>query len=135
MIKRFISAEKGDSIITGLYTMLLLTIIFFIGIDIVGYASTSWKLRNSCREALTLMKIENGFDRKTELFFYNIAQSNGLDASRLYVTGTPKPKQRGDVLTIRATIPYDLHSIRPFNRQLTVDVDYEASGLAQDLVR
>ncbi len=134
-IKKLLTDIHGEGIITGLYTMLILTIIFFIGIDIAGYTSTSWKLRNTCREALTLMKIENGFDSQIEEFFYDVAETNGLDIRQLDVSGTPKPRQRGDVLTVRASIPYNLRSIRPFNRQIIVDIDYEISGLAQQYVR
>lgn len=135
VIKKFILDCHGEGIITGLYTMLILTIIFFIGIDIAGYTSTSWKLRNACSETLTLMKIENGFDSNTERIFLNYAEIQGLDTSSISVKGTQKTTQRGDVVTINADIPYVIRSLRPFNNELSVNISVEMWGLAQEYIK
>lgn len=130
-----LNEQRGEGIISALYTMLLLTMIFFVGIDIAGYTGTVWKMRNACSETLTLMKIENGFDSATERVFYNFLQNQGLDISQVEVTGTGKLVQRGDMVTIRATIPYVLRSLRPFDQELRINVKVEMAGLAQDFTR
>ncbi len=128
-------ANRGEGIISALYTMLLLTIIFFIGIDIAGYTATAWKLRNACSETLNLMKIENGYDGSTELAFMRFADVQGLQTERINVSGTPKTVQRGDTVEITAGIPYEVRSIRPFNQSLKLDISIKMSGLAQEFVR
>lgn len=133
--REILHEEKGEGIISALYTMLLLTIIFFIGIDIFGYTGSVWKLRNACNETLTLMKIENGFDSATERAFYEFLQKQGLDISRVEVSGTGKLVQRGDLVTISATTPYVLRSLRPFDKELKFNIKVQMSGLAQDFVR
>lgn len=118
-----------------MYTMLILTVIFFVGIDIAGYTSTAWKLRNACSETLTLMKMENGFDSNTERIFLDYAAVQGLDTCDISVDGTSKTVQRGDVVSIKAAIPYVLRSLRPFNHELTRVIKVEMWGLAQDFIR
>ncbi len=130
-----IQSEKGEGLISALYTMMLLTIIFFIGVDIAGYTATAWKLRNACSETLTLMKIENGYDSRIERTFLKYAAVQGLDTSQIRVSGTPKLVQRGDMVTIRATTPYILRSLRPFNHELKFTVNVEISGLAQEFIK
>lgn len=133
--KTHLMGQAGEGILSGLYTMLILTMIFFIGIDIAGYTGTMWKLRNACNETLTLMKMENGFDSNTVTTFYDFLRKQGLDTSRVTVTGTPKTVQRGDLITISARTPYELRALRPFNQVLSFEVRVEMSGLAQDFVR
>jgi hypothetical protein len=127
--------EKGEGIISALYALLLLMVVFFVGMDFAGYLTTSWKLRNACSETLTLMKIENGFDYRTEQAFKEYLSLLGLDSSVAEVKGTPKLVQRGEVVWIRAKIPYIVRSLKPFNRELQLEIIVELSGLAQDFVR
>ena len=134
-LRKMLREEKGEGIITALYTMLLLTMVFFIGIDIFGYTGTVWKLRNACNETLTLMKIENGFDSSTERVFFGFLHKQGLDTSQVEVSGTGKLVQRGDLVTISAATPYVLRSLRPFGQELKFSVKVQMSGLAQDFVR
>ena len=133
--KVFLEASRGDGIISALYAMLLLTIIMFIAIDIAGYTATAWKLRNACSETIGLMKIENGYDGKTEQAFFQFAGVLGLETEKIYVSGTPKTVQRGDTVEITASIPYEVRSIRPFNHSLELDIGIKMSGLAQEFVR
>lgn len=134
-LKKLLFTEKGEGIISALYTMLVLTVVLFMGIDIFGYTSTAWKLRNTCSETLTLMKMENGFDFNIERSFFRFAELQGLNTKLIKVNGTDKTVQRGDVVTIQASMPYKIRSIKPFNRQLNVDINIEMSGLAQEFVR
>lgn len=127
--------QAGEGIITALYTMLLLTVIFFVGIDIAGYTSAAWKLRNVCSETLNLIKIENGFDSRTEQVFFAYAAAQGLPIDSIAVAGTSKTVQRGDMVTIRAEMPYVLRSLRPFNRELTYNIRVEMTGLAQEFIK
>lgn len=130
-----LKSQGGEGLISTLYTMLLLTIIFFIGIDIAGYTATGWKLRNACTEALTLMKMENGFNNEIEQRFLDYAIVQGLSPSEVAVWGTPQKVQRGDPVTIRAVTPYVVKSLRPFNREIRLEIVVEISGLAQEFVR
>lgn len=134
-LKELRHSETGEGLISALYTMMLLTIIFFIGIDIAGYTATAWKLRNACSETLTLMKIENGYDSSIEKTFLKYVAVQGLDTSKIRVSGTPKLVQRGDMVIIRATVPYTLRSLRPFNHELQFTVNVEMSGLAQEFFK
>lgn len=127
--------NSGEGIISSLYTLLLLTIVLFVGVDILGYTVTAVKLRGACSETLTLMKIENGFDSITQQKFITYAGVQGLDTSEISVTGTPKYVQRGDVVTINAAIPYALTSLRPLGYQFTFNIKVEMWGLAQDYIQ
>jgi hypothetical protein len=131
----FFKSEQGEGMITTLYTLLLLMIIFFVGIDIAGYTAASWKLRNACAETLTLMKMENGLDAALQDKFRDYAAVQGLDPSQVRLTGTSKMVQRGDTVAIRATMPYVLRSLRPLNKDLRLTIDIEMYGLAQEFVR
>jgi len=134
-IKAFLKSCRGEGIISALYTMLLLSIILFIGIDIAGYTATAWKLRNACSETLSLMRIENGYDSRTEQAFLEFAGILGLETEKINIFGTPKTVQRGDAVEIIASIPYVVRAIRPFNQSLKVDINIKMSGLAQEFVR
>lgn len=134
-IQELLKSEHGEGMITALYTMLILMIIFFVGIDIAGYTATSWKLRNACSETLTLMKMENGFDSALEARFIEYMALQGLDPKTVSVSGTSKLVQRGDMVTIKATTPYILKSLRPLDQQLQFNIEIEMSGLAQEFIR
>jgi len=129
--------QRGEGVITGLYTMLILTIVLFIGIDIVGYTTTAWKLRNACSETLTIMKIENGYDSRTQQAFINALRVQKVNPAQVTVTGTPKSTsiQRGDPVTIQASTPYTIKSIKPFKKELHLTISVEMWGLAQDFIR
>lgn len=122
-------------ITTSLYTILILLIVFSVGIDTAGYIGSKWKLNNVCSETLQYMKAENGFDSGTATVFRALATSQGLDASRITVSGTPKTVQRGDTITIYASMPYTLRALRPLGKELNVTIRTEMSGLAQEFIR
>ena len=134
-VKKLFHDQRGEGLITGLYTMLILTIVLFVGIDLVGYTATVWKLRNACAETLTIMKMENGYDSRTEQFFFDTLRIQKLEISQVSVSGTPKTVQRGDAVMITATAPYALRSLRPFNKELRLNISVEMWGLAQDFIR
>jgi len=135
MLKALPLSVRGEGIISALYAMLLLTIIFFLGIDIAGYSATAWKLRNACSETLSLIKIENGYDSRMEEAFLRFAAVQGLETEKVRVSGTPKTVQRGDPVEIDASIPYEIRSVRPFNQRLSVEIKIRLSGLAQEFIR
>jgi len=135
LINKTARSERGEGIISALYAMLIMTIIFFVGIDIAGYTATAWKLRNACSETLTLMKVENGFDSTLEQRFMEYIEVQGLDPSMVSVAGTPKLVQRGDMVTIKAATLYVLKSLRPLDRELRFTINIEMSGLAQEFIR
>ena len=135
MIAKLLKSQRGEGLISALYTMFILFIVFFVGIDIAGYTGTSWKLRNACSETLALMKIENGYDSNIEQKFIGYLSQLKLDPARVAVTATPQKVQRGDIVTIRAITPYVITSLRPFNKELSFNVTVELSGMAQDFIQ
>ena len=92
-------------------------------------------MRNVCSETLALMKIENGYNSQIEQKFIGYLSQLKIDPARVSVTATPQKVQRGDILTIRATTPYVITSLRPFNKELSFDVTVEMSGMAQEFIR
>ena len=134
-MNKLLKDEKGEGIISGLFIMLILFIVFFVGIDIAGYISTSWKLRNACNEALTMMKMDNGYNAEIENSFLNFASAQGLNIGEVVVTGHPHKAQRGEPVTIQVTYPYKLQSLRPLGQALQFQVRVEMTGMAQDFIR
>lgn len=134
-ISSYYKSEQGEGILTALYSMLILTIVFFIGIDIAGYTAASWKLRNACSETLMLMKKDNGFDGSTKDRFIEYIALQGLEPSKVSVWGTPKLVNRGDIVSIQAVMPYPLKALKPFNQEINFNIRVEMSGLAQEFLR
>jgi hypothetical protein len=81
------------------------------------------------------MKMENGFDSALEARFIEYMALQGLDPKTVSVSGTSKLVQRGDMVTIKATTPYILKSLRPLDQQLQFNIEIEMSGLAQEFIR
>jgi hypothetical protein len=135
LFKYFFKNEQGNAIMTGLYTILIIMICFCVGIDIAGYGSMAWKLRNACAETLALIKIENGFDDGLNLKFQEFLTAQGMDPAQVEAEGTPKLVQRGDLVEIHAETAYTLRALRPLGRQLKAPVQVTLRGLAQDYIR
>jgi hypothetical protein len=127
--------KRGNAIITGLYTALIIAVCFCVGIDVAGYGSLAWKLRNACTETLALMKIENGLDAGIRQKFEEFLDVQGVDPGQVTVTGTSKLVQRGDLVEIRAETVYSLKALRPLGHELSAPVQVTLRGLAQDYVR
>jgi hypothetical protein len=135
MLKRILGDERGNAVITGLYTALIITVCFCVGIDAAGYGSLAWKLRNACAETLALMKIENGFDADVRRKFEAFLDVQGVEPGLVTVTGTSKLVQRGDMVEIHAETVYSLKSLRPLGHELSAPVQVTLRGLAQDYIR
>lgn len=131
----YIKSQRGEGIISALYSMLIITIVFFIGIDIAGYTAATWKLRNACSETLMLMKTDNGFDNSTRDKFMEYIALQGLEPAKVTVSGTAKFVNRGDTVVIQASMPYSLKALKPFNQEISFNIRVEMSGLAQDFLR
>jgi hypothetical protein len=127
--------EQGSAIINGLYTMLMIMICFCVGVDIVGYGSMAWKLRNACTETLALIKIENGFDDHLNLKFQEFLTVQGMDPNLVQAEGTPKLVQLGDLVEIHAETTYTLRALRPLGHSLEAPIQVTLRGLAQDYIR
>ena len=136
-MRKLWSSQKGAAFISGLFTMLVLTMVIFIGIEIACYMSTYWKLRVACSETLSLMKIENGFDQNTEQYFQNFLRVQGLDPRKdqVDVEGTAKTVQRGDIVSIEAEIPYTFRAIKPLGKEFHLTIKVAMSGLAQEFIK
>jgi hypothetical protein len=127
--------RRGNAVITGLYTALILTVCFCVGIDVAGYGALAWKLRNACTETLALIKIENGFDASIHQKFAEFLNIQDVDPGGVTVEGTPKHVQRGDIVEIHAETVYSLKALRPLGHELNVPVQVTLRGLAQDYIR
>lgn len=136
-VRRLWFRQKGAAVISGLFTMLILTMVFFIGIEVAGYLSIYWKLRVACSETLALMKIENGFDERTKEYFADFLKVQGLEMQKdqVKVDGTEKYVQRGDIVTIEAEMPYTFRAIKPLGKEFHLTIKVAMSGLAQEFIR
>lgn len=132
-----LASERGASWLSGLFTMLVLTIVIFIGIEVACYLSSYWKLRVACSETLALMKIENGFDARTKQCFHSFLRVQGLDPlqNRVNVEGTAKTVQRGAIVTIRTEMPYSFRALKPIGKEFHLTIRVAMSGLAQEFIK
>lgn len=129
------ASQQGEGMLTGLYNILAITVILFMGIEAAGYSVTIWKLRQVCSETLNLMKIENGLNHEIEASFQALTEDYGLQAYHFRLTGTPCFVQRGDLLELEAESSYPLQCVRPFGNQLEVPLCIKVRGLAQTYMR
>lgn len=136
LIKQTLKDTRGESPLTFPIAALLVVMLLYTGVDILSYYSVHQKLRTAASETLTLMKMENGWDTTTDLFFHNMIQSVGLQSYEITTDETtPKPVQRGDLVTISVRTEYEVKSLKPLNKTIKIPVQIELSGLAQDFIR
>jgi hypothetical protein len=135
MFRKLIREQCGESILTLPILMLIICMVMYMGVDILGIYSAHQKLRTAASETLTLMKMENGWDSNTEVFFEQLIAKTGLSPANVTVTATPKGAQRGDTITLTASTNYEVRSLKPLNRTIIVPVEIEISGLAQEFKR
>ena len=131
----FFAGEKGDSIITGLYSLLLATVVLLIAIEAAGYSMSVWKLRQVCMETLNLMKVENGLNPQIEAKFQTLADSYGLDEYSFEIQGTPQYVQRGGLLELSVRSRYILHCLKPLGTTLQLPLHIQVKGLAHTYLR
>ncbi|HHZ17573.1 MAG TPA: DUF4320 family protein [Peptococcaceae bacterium] len=117
------------------YSLFLFMIFAVLYVDLYGYFYTKNNLKQAVDETLTLMKLENGFDRQTETFFADIAQSLGIDASKVTLNGTPKTVQRGETVELTARYRYEVKGLKPFGRELQPEIEVRSEGLAHNKIR
>ena len=139
-IRVTVNSQTGESAITLPIIILIVTMVLYMGVDLLGIYSTTQKLRTAASETMTLMKIENGWDSGTQTFFNDMLDKLGLPPSQVTVIfATPKaqspPVQRGDPVSLHVTTAYEVRSLRPLNHSFTVPVRIRLSGLAQEYVR
>ena len=131
------NTEKGSSWLSGLFTLLILTMVFLLGIEIACYFITYGKLRVAANETMALMKLENGFDSSIEQYFYDFLKIQGLDPlqAQVKVKGTPTRVQRGEILTLKTEMPYQFRALRPMGREYQLTLRVTVFGLAQEFIR
>jgi hypothetical protein len=134
-LKCYINDQRGESIITLPIVIMFIIIVLYIGIDVIGAFTTYEKLQRATTETLTLMKMENGWDNNTEIYFNTMLSREGLSLSNVQITATPKQVQRGEIVTIQASTNYEVRSLRPLNRTISLPINIEISGLAQEFIR
>lgn len=127
--------ERGEELICSIYAMLVFLMILFISIDVIGYTSMGYKLRNVCSQTLALMRMQNGMNSALMDRFQDCALIYGIDISRTEVAATPQYVQRGEEVSIRASTPYKIKCMRPFNQEYSVMIDVEMTGIAEDFIR
>ena len=57
-LRRFWRPDAGEGLISGLYTLLILALVLFIGVEILSYGMAGWKAYAAGQEILELMKAE-----------------------------------------------------------------------------
>ncbi|GAC42084.1 DUF4320 family protein [Paenibacillus popilliae] len=131
-----IKNERGDILGLGTFLGLLVaTIIIFAAIEFYGMIVTYDKLKLAGEDTLELMKAQNGFNGDLGNKFYNIVEKLGLDRTKVEVTGTIGPVQRGEIIELHASTPYSFIAFRPFGQELTSDIKINLSGLARTYLR
>ncbi len=135
MRRGFFPSEFGEGIISGLYTLLVLSLTLFLGVEILSYGVSGWKIYTAGEELMELMKAENGLDEEMEARFFGLAQRLNLSDLELTVEGTPKYVQRGEPLELRIQGSYTLTCLRPLGRQWAVPLRIKLVGLAHTYIR
>lgn len=136
MIKLHFRNQSGESIITYPILMLFVMIILFIGVDLMGVYVANQKLRIVVSETLTLMKMDNEWNDQTQAFFNEMVDKSGFP---LEVTQEHTPAsgyvQRGEVVTLKANTVYVMKALKPFDKEISFNIEVELSGLAQKYIR
>ena len=127
--------QRGEGMILGLYSLLVITVMLMIGIEAVGYSMAVWKLRQVCSETLNQMKIENGMNSRIEAGFEDLLEDCGLQGFSFRLKGTPCCVQRGDLLELEAESSYPLSCLRPLGTCWEVPLRIKVRGLAQTFIR
>lgn len=133
-MKSFFQDRRGESIIGGLYMLMVVALLLLLSVEIIGYSMMAWKLRQTSMETLNLMKTENGFNTLIESKFYTLLEHYGVDLG-VQVQGTPVYVQRGDLLELKVTSKYEVRCLRPFGRTLVFPIEIRLQGLAHTYLR
>ena len=136
MIRRqSLEDESGESLLSGLYIMLILAVVLFAAVETASYSMSVWKLYGAAGEVMDIMKAENGLDSDGIRRFHTLEAALGLEGLDVVISGTPKTVQRGDLLELRLSCRYRIQSLRPFGRELSVPISIRLSGLAHTYIR
>jgi len=135
VISRFLKSDKGEGIISGLYSLLLATIVLMIAIEAAGYSMRVWKLRQVSMETLNQMKVENGLNNEIKSQFLALLDSYGLKDVPVEIQGTPQYVQRGDLLELNVRSIYTLNCLKPFGRTIQLPLNIQVRGLAHTFLR
>lgn len=134
-MKRLWRKEAGEGLLSGLYTLLVLALLLFLGVEILSFGVTGWKLYTAGGELLELMKAENGLDGTLKNQFHSLCRRLGLEELNLTVEGTPKYVQRGEPVELEIRGHYPLACLRPFGRSFQVPLHIRLTGLAHTYLR
>lgn len=129
--------QRGDVLGTSaLIIVLILCMFAYLYVDLSGMWNTHRKLAISGDEALKIMTAEGGFDSSTRQLFLEMARAQGLDVSKITVTGTPKRVQQLGKVEIHATIPYTLQAFKPIGYgDITFNIPLNSSGVVSTYFR
>jgi len=129
--------QRGDVNSLGvLFSVFVIVIFIFAGIEIEGFRSTHHKLSQAADETLEIMKAEGGFDSTTREFFLEYCRKKGLDVSTISIEATPKLVQRGGDLVVKASTVYVFKAFKPLGMgEITWSVNAEVEGLSRTYFR
>lgn len=130
-----IKNNKAEGIITGLYTLLVLSIILMIGIEILSFGMTGWKVYTAGSEIMELMKAENRLTASMKREFVSMTNELNLSYCNLSVSGTEKLMQRGDILNLYITGEYPINSLSVLGQNFYIPINVHITGLAHSYIR
>ncbi|WP_080771941.1 DUF4320 family protein [Paenibacillus polymyxa] len=129
--------QRGD--MTGMTFMaivLVISVFAFFGTDIQGIWSSHRKLAVAVDDTFSLVQAEGGFDSNLRAYFYDLCRTQGLDTSKITISGTPKLVQRKGHVELNATITYTLKSLKPVGvGEISFIIPASADGLARTYFR
>ncbi|KJD38099.1 DUF4320 family protein [Paenibacillus polymyxa] len=132
MVKRFKASFNQRGEMTGIYIMLgilIFSVFTFLWTDIEGIWSDKRKLAIAVDETFLQVQAEGGFDSTLRTYFYDLCRAQGLDVSKITITGTPKLVQRNGHVELNASITYTMKSLKPMGiGEITFPIPAEADG-------
>jgi hypothetical protein len=134
-IKTFFIDEKGDGIITILFSILISLILLLLAVTVVQYSMIKSSMKTAVNETLQIIKVENGADSTTKAKFEALLVKMKIDPARVTYKATPKLVQRGDPVEVSASIDYNVFALKALGVDYTVTIKVRADGLAHKYVR
>lgn len=118
-----------------MFFVMVASVFLYLGIDVYGYISQQQKLTIAGNELLEVIKAENGFDAVNREQFDRLLQKTGIDPSKVTLTATPKRVDRGDPVTVEASMVYECIGLKPLGKTIKLPIRVETNGLAHTFFR
>ncbi|RAI89603.1 uncharacterized protein DUF4320 [Paenibacillus pabuli] len=118
-----------------MFFVMVASVFLYLGIDVYGYISQQQKLTIASNELLEVIKAENGFDAVNREQFDRLLQKTGIDPAKVTLTATSKRVDRGDPVTVEASMVYECIGLKPLGKTVKLSIRVEANGLAHTFFR